>query len=273
MQFFAFLRRTPFVRVLALAFACAGAFVTPVHAGSEAAKVGVDKYGDSAIRDFALRVNDQLDARKAHVAILARCGRPRSEMPHGISYTHVAFAVFEAVRGDDGAIFHTYTVYNLYQDSAQEDRSYLKQDLIYNFVAGIDETDVAVCVPIEPLQKRLLAMIRSPAYRALYIPEYNLMANPWVDRYDNCVTHTLKVCVAAIYDTTDRARINANIRTYFTPTPVRLGALRSFGALFKTAVKHDDAAPSGFQTATYDSLKVFLETNQLVREAFTVTLK
>lgn len=257
----------------AFLFALACLLAPLAQAGSEAAKVGVAKYGDQPIRDFALRVNDQLDSRRANVAIIARCGRPRGELPDGVRYTHVALAVFEAVRGADGVPFYTYAIYNLYQDSAQEDRSYLKQDLTYNFVAGIDEPDVAICIPIEPLQKRLLAVIRSPAYRDLYIPSYNLLANPWADRYDNCVTHTLKVVVAAIYDTTDRARINANIRAYFAPTPIRLGPLRTLGSHFMTAIKHDDAAPGGLQTATYSSLHAFLQGNRLLRDSFTLNIR
>lgn len=258
--------------VLVLTLALAALVALPAYAGSETSKVGIEKYGENPIRDFALRVNDELDARRAHVAIVARCGRPRSELPAGVRYTHVAIAVFEAVSAADGAPFHTYAVYNLYQDSDQEDRSYLKQDLLYHFVAGIDAPDIAISIPIEPLQKRLLAVIRSPAYRQLYLPTYNLLANPWADRYDNCATHTLKIVVAAIYDTTDRARINANIRAYFTPTPIRLGPLRTLGSHFMTAVKHDDAAPTGLQTATYDSIHAFLQGNQLLRESFTLGL-
>jgi len=46
--------------------------------------------------------------------------------------------VFEPVRGADGVTFHTYTVYNLYQgENEAADRSYLKQDLTYDFVAGV----------------------------------------------------------------------------------------------------------------------------------------
>jgi hypothetical protein len=258
----------------AIAFGLAVAFATPAHAGSEASKVGVDKYGDRAIREFALKLNDQLDARKVNVAIIARAGRPRSQLPKGVRYTHVAIAVFEPVRSTDGTVFHTYAVHNVYQGAdGRPDRSFMKQDLIYNFVAGIDEPDVAISVPIEVLQKRLLTVIRSPAYRALHTPDYNIVANPWIDRYDNCVTHTLKVCVAAIYQTDDRARIHDNIRAYFTPTQVRLGPLQSFGAMFEQAIKHDDAASSGFQTATYESLHAFLETNGLVKEAFTLRLE
>ncbi len=244
-----------------------------MQAGSEAAKVGVDKYGDAAIRRFSLEVIDRLDARKVNVAIVARAGRPRTELPSGVRYTHVAIAVFEPVRANDGTVFHTYSVYNVYQGAdGREDRSFMKQDLIYHFVAGIDEPDVAICIPHDALQTRILATIRSPAYRALHTPDYNLVANPWIDRYDNCVTHTLKVCVAAIYQTDDRARIYNNIRAYFTPTRVRLGPLQALGARFTPAIRRDDLDPSGFQTATYESLHAFLATNRLVKDAFTMTL-
>lgn len=249
--------------------------LAPVHAGGSAdRRVGVEKFGDEPVREFALKVNDQLDARKVNLAIIARSGRPRSELPKGISYTHVAFVVFEPVRGADGAVFHTYTVYNLYQgDQGRQDRSYLKQDFTYDFVAGVAEKDVAVCVPTDELQRRILDVLRSPAYRALHNPDYNLLANPWVDRFDNCVTHTLKVCVAAVYQTDDRARIYDDIRSYFHPTRVRLGPIKAIGSHFVEGLSYEDEDRSGLQTASYDSLAAFLEENGLVKESFTVTME
>lgn len=256
-----------FVALFAIVF-------TPARAGSSAdEKVGVEKYGEAAIRAFALKVNDELDQRKVSLAIIARAGRPRSEMPRGINYTHVAFIVFEPVRTSDGSVSYTYTVYNLYQgDQGRDDRSYLKQDLTYNFVAGIAEPDVAICVPREALQQRIIKVIRSPAYRALHNPDYNLATNPWVDRFDNCVTHSLKICVAAIYQTDDRTRIYQDIRAYFKPTHVRLGAFSAIGSVFITGLSREDEDDSGLQTATYGSLETFLEQNGLVKETFTVAV-
>jgi hypothetical protein len=263
--------RNPLV-VLLLAFRC---FQLPVHAGgSGECTVGVERFGEEAIRNLALVLNDELDARKVNVAIVARAGRLRSQMPRGINYTHLAFVVFEPVVAADGTTFHTYTAYNLYQgEKGEETRSYLKQDFTYNLVAGIAEPDVAVCVPVDVLQRRILTVIRSPAYRALHTPEYNLVTNPWVDRFDNCVTHALKICVAAIYQTEDRARIYDNIRHYFKPTPVRFGPLKSIGTAFVPALRREDCDPAGLQTATYDSLLSFLATNGLVKESFTVSVK
>jgi hypothetical protein len=268
------IRLHSFTRKLVLVFGLIAVLVAPVHAGGSAdCRYGVERYGETAIRDLALRLNDALDARKVNVAIVARAGRPRSQLPPGVSYTHVAFVVFEPVRGADGKVFYTYTMYNLYQGpKGHETTSYLKQDLTYDFVAGVLERDVAVCVPVEALQKRLIAVIRSPLYRELHIRDYNLAANPWVDRYDNCVTHMLKVCVAALYQTDDRRRIYSDIRAYFRPTPIHLGLLQSLGSGFVPELRFDDEDPAGLQTATYDSLAAFLRENGLVKEEFTVAI-
>lgn len=261
-----------FWRRMAALFVIGWLALAPMHAGGSAnVTYGVDRYGEAAIRDLALRLNDALDSRKVNLAIVARAGRPREQLPKGVNFTHVAFIVFEPVRGADGKPFYTYTVYNLYQgDKGKETECYLKQDLTYDFVAGVVEPDVAVCVPVDALQQRIVRVIRSSTYRALFIPQYNLVANPWVDRYDNCVTHMLKVCVAAIYQTSDRQRIDENIRTYFKPTRIHLGFFQSIGSNFIPEVRRDDEDPSGLQTATYDSLVGFLAENGMVKETLSV---
>lgn len=247
--------------------------VSATAGGTAESKFGSEKYGEAPIRSFSQRINDRLDKEKVNVAIIARAGSPRADLPRGTSYTHVAFIVFEPVRAPDGTISYTYTVYNLYQgDQGRNDRSYLAQDFTYDFAAGIVERDVAICVPTDELQRRLLAVIRSPAYRSMHNPDYNTLTNPWVDRYDNCVTHAVKVCFAAIYQTDDRARIYRNMRTYYRPTRVRLGLFKSIGSGFITGVSHQDRDPSGLQTATYGSLKTFLKSNGLVKNSFTVSV-
>jgi hypothetical protein len=247
--------------------------VSAAAGGSEASKSGSEKYGEAPIRSFSQRINDRLDQEKVNVAIIARAGRSRAELPNGIRYTHVALTVFEPVETPDGTVAYTYTVYNLFQgDEGWNDRSYLAQDFTYDFAAGIVESDVAICVPTDDLQKRLLAVIRSPVYQKMHNPDYNVLTNPWVDRYDNCVTHTVKLCFAAIYQTDDRARIYENMRAYFQPAPIRLGLFKSIGSGFVTGISQQDRDPSGLQTASYGSLKSFLESNGLVKNSFTVSV-
>lgn len=254
-----------FAQVLLVVAATAG--------GSAESQCGSEKFGEGPIRSFSQRINDRLDKEKVNVAIIARAGSPRADLPKGISYTHVAFIVFEPVRTPDGAVSYTYTVYNLYQgDEGRKDRSYLGQDFTYDFTAGIVEQDVAICVPTDELQRRLLTVIRSPAYQSIHNPDYNMLTNPWVDRFDNCVTHVVKVCFAAIYETDDRARIYRNMRSYFRPAPVRLGFFKSIGSGFVTGVSQKDRDPSGLQTATYGSLKSFLRSNGLVKDSFTLSV-
>lgn len=262
---------------LALAIILSGTGLSPAAraGGSADDRFGVEKFGDEAIREFALKLNDELDRRQVNLAIVARSGRPREQLPRGISYTHVAFVVFEPVREPDGNVFHTYCVYNLYQEApGNEDRSRLKQDFTYDFVAGTAEEDVAVCVPSPEMQRRLVRVIRSPAYASLHIPRYNVVANPWVDRFDNCVTHTLKVCVAAIYETDDHARIYKNIRAHFKPTRVRLSLFKAIGSHLvpPKELSREDMDPRGLQTASYDSLEAFLDGNGLVQEKFVVSM-
>jgi len=266
-------------RILCLAFAAvvatAGLAPAARAGGSADDRFGVEKFGDEAVREFALKLNDELDRRQVNLAIVARTGRPREQLPKGISYTHVAFVVFEPVREPDGSVFHTYCVYNLYQGGpGLEDRSHLKQDFTYDFVAGTAEEDVMVCVPSPEMQRRLVRVIRSPAYASLHTPRYNVVANPWVDRFDNCVTHTLKVCVAAIYETDDRTRIYKNIRAHFKPTRVRLPLFKAIGSHLvpPKELSREDMDPRGLQTASYDSLETFLDGNGLVQEKFKVSM-
>ena len=92
----------------AVALLAVGLFQPAARAGgSDECTVGVERYGEEAIRNLALELNDALDARKVNVAIVARAGRLRAQMPRGISYTHLAFVVFEPVTAEDGSTFHT----------------------------------------------------------------------------------------------------------------------------------------------------------------------
>jgi hypothetical protein len=242
------------------------------EAGSSAAeRFGIEKFGEPAIRSLAEKVNQELDKRGANVAIIARSGRSRDALPKGIHYTHVAIAVFEAVIKPDGRIGHTYTVYNLYQGAEDRmDRSYLAQDFTFDMVAGTVEPDIGIIIPTPALQTRILSMIRSPAYEALHNPRYNLIANPFKTQFDNCVSHTLKVIVGAIYETDDIERIRKNIETYFEPQPVQVSLVQRMGSGFVQGVSLRDQGPEGPQCATFTTLRRFLQEFDLVEDSFSV---
>ena len=86
---------------------------------------------------FAKKVERTLASKGAHVAILARMGRPLSEMPPGMRFTHVAFVVYSSIQTADGRTLPGYSIYNLYQYDDQPDKSRLVQDFPVDFFSAV----------------------------------------------------------------------------------------------------------------------------------------
>ncbi len=238
--------------------------------GSGKSQTALELYGEKRIQNWAEVVNRHLDARGVNVAIVARCGRERGDLPSGIDFTHAGIAVFEAVKNADGEIYYTYTVYNLYQGAeGRKDRSHLVQDFMFDMCAGGVEPEIGVIVPTEGLQQRILKVLRSPVRTELHNPDYNLLANPYDKRYDNCVSYILKLTMSAIYATDDEDRIAQNIRDYYVAQEVELNGLERFGSKFLSGVTMKDQDRT-VQTVTFGSIGRFLETYDLQKERFIV---
>lgn len=147
----------------------------PAHAGSQAGK---ESYIPAEqIIHFSKQVEKSLAARGARVAILARVGRPLAEMPEGMHFTHVSFALYSQITTHDGRILPGYAIYNEYQSNERPDTSSLIQDFPVDFFAGVAVLEAGVIIPSPELQKRLLQTIASPAYRKLHDPHYFAFAN------------------------------------------------------------------------------------------------
>jgi len=54
----------------------------------------VTRFSPELIVSFSKKVERMLAEKGAHVAILARMGRPPSDLPQGMYYTHTGFAVY-----------------------------------------------------------------------------------------------------------------------------------------------------------------------------------
>jgi hypothetical protein len=266
--------RTPMRALIALCLSLILATPALDAGSSQASRQAIDLHGVAYVQKLADTVNKELDARKANVAIIARCGRLRSELPEGVTFTHVAFAVFEPVQAPDGHIGYTYTVYNLYQGvDGNKSRSQLVQDYTFDLCAGAVEPEIGIIIPTDELQKRILAVIRSPAYADFHNPNYNLIANPFNELYDNCVTHTLKVVVAAIYQTSDQKRVYENIRSYFKAEEFKLSVIEKVGVNLLGGVSDDDQDGRSVKTATYNSMERFLKEYGLLKEALVVRVE
>lgn len=208
---------------------------------------------------FAKKVEKTLAAKGARVAILARMGRPKSELPEGMHFTHVAFAVYSEITTSDGRKMPGYSIYNLYQKNDHPDVSDLVQDFPVDFFAGVAELEAGIIVPSAELQKRLLEVIASPTYAAMHEPHYSVIANPYTLGKQNCTEFVLDVTNAAIYQTDDINKIKANEKAYFVAQPVNVNPFKLIlGSMFSAEVSTSDQNGPPV-TATFEKIGEYLQ--------------
>lgn len=220
---------------------------------------------------FSKQVERDLADKGARLAIVFRTGETRDMLPDGISYTHGAFWTFVPISLDDGRVINGYAVYNLYHGDGKTlamDKSYLHQDFPIDFVTPSAVDDVAVIIPTPEMQRRILAIMDSPSYRALHVEPYSLVSNPHDIKYQNCTEFMLDIVAAAAWETTDMAQIKANLKQHFKPTKVKTSLIERFLApLAENRIKTDDQGGT-IVTATYESMAAFMKDNGLLEEAY-----
>ncbi len=251
-----YLLRLFFITLIGLALPLAANSAGFSSSSSQADEVA--HFKPDQIIAFAKKVERTLASKGARVAILARMGRPASELPEGMHFTHVGFAVYSQITTSDGRKIPGYAIYNLYQQDAHPDVSDLVQDFPVDFFAGVAQLEAGIIVPSPNLQQRLLDVIASPAYNALHDPRYSVIANPYTLGRQNCTEFVLDVVNAAIYQTSDIKVIKANVKTYFAAQPVNVNPLKlMLGSMFSAEVSTSDQ-PGPPVTATFEKLAEYL---------------
>jgi len=241
-----------FVTVLAICW-----LPITAQAGSQAG--GEAHFAPEQIIALAKNVEKTLAAKGARVAIVARMGRPPSELPEGIHYTHAGFAVYSQISTADGRTVPGYAMYNLYQNDEKPDRSRLVQDFPVDFFAGAQVLEAGVLIPSPELQKRLLERIGTPAYQALHEPRYSAIANPYTLERENCTEFVLDVIVSAIYQTNDIHFIKRAEKAYFEAQPVNVSPLKlMLGSMFSAEITTSDH-PGAPVTATFETIARYLQ--------------
>jgi hypothetical protein len=241
----------------------------PSMAGSSAAATSV--LPQAEVATFANRVQRDLAARSARVAIVSRVGRDPSVLPDGVDYTHVAFWVYSQITDANGRTGTGYRIYNLYQTEGDLSRSSLVQDTPADFFAGAFDLDAGVIIPDARLQAKLLAVIASPTYAALHNPRYSVLANPRNGQFQNCTEHTVDVLFAALYDTSDRRQIKANIAAHFQAQPVAINGLQRLLAPAASAALTTADHGASVETATFGAIARFMESYGLADEIYRIT--
>lgn len=254
-----------YILIIAITLSCA----LPAFAGSSQA--GDETYFDAQrIVDFSKKVEKYLAKNGARVAIIARTGRPRKDLPKGVSFTHVGIAVYSKITLKDGRTIPGYAIYNLYQTSDKPDQSFLMQDYPVDFFSGIQVLETGIVIPKPEVQLKILKVITSDTYQQLHNPNYSVIANPFTIELQNCTEHTLDVIFAALYQTSDIKQIKANQKAYFDAQPVNVNPLLlALGSIFTSEVALSDH-PSSAVTTTFTTIGNFLTKFDLASEPYII---
>jgi hypothetical protein len=207
---------------------------------------------------FAKKVERTLASKGAHVAILARMGRPLSEMPRGMRFTHVAFVVYSQIQTADGRTLPGYAIHNLYQYDDKPNTSRLVIDYPVDFFSGVAHMEAGILIPSAELQQRLIKVIASPAYAAVHEPRYSVIANPYNEGRQNCTEFILDVINSAIYQTSNVKQLKQVAQKFFVAQPVEVNPFKLLlGSVFSAEVATSDH-PSKPVTATFERISDYL---------------
>jgi hypothetical protein len=203
-------------------------------------------------------VERTLASKGAHVAILARMGRPLSDMPRGMRFTHVAFVVYSQIQTADGRTLPGYAIHNLYQYDDKPNTSRLVIDYPVDFFSGVAHMEAGILIPSAELQQRLIKVIASPAYAAVHEPRYSVIANPYNEGRQNCTEFVLDVINSAIYQTSNVKQLKQVAQKFFVAQPVEINPFKLLlGSVFSAEVTTSDH-PSKPVTATFERISDYL---------------
>ncbi|GAK44934.1 conserved protein [Tepidicaulis marinus] len=238
-------------------------------ANSSAAPEGIKD--PERVLPFAKKVERELAARGARVAIVARVGRDPESLPDGIDYTHVGIWIYSDIETEDGRTVRGYAVHNLYQFNDDLSRSSLQQDFPPDFFADVFAMRAGITIPSPELQDRLVAFVSSPSYAKLHVPNYSLVANPYDTAYQNCTNFVLSTLIGAIHGTDDLSKvIEIAAESGYEPQKVELNGLqRAFGPLFVAGFETDDH-DGDIRTSTLGSITKYLQAQELVDASFVI---
>lgn len=249
-----------FSKIFFSLFLVLGCDISNAASFSSSSALAEAHFSAEQIIGFAKKVERTLAVEGVRVAILARMGRPLSEMPEGMHFTHIAFAVYSNITITDGRTVPGYAIYNLYQKNDRPDLSELTQDFPVDFFAGVAQLEAGILIPSPELQQRLLAIIGTQTYASLHEPRYSLIANPYTLGRQNCTEFVLDIVNAAIYQTNDIKIIKANTKAYFKAQPVKVNPFKlMLGSMLSAEVSTSDQQGQPV-TATFEKISEYLQT-------------
>jgi hypothetical protein len=233
------------------------AFATSAHAGRSCEARAPSATSVQRGMALAERTARALDATQADVVFIARAGQNLSR--YGLRYSHMGFAY------RDGSVWRV--VHKLNQCGSDQADLYRQglgeffNDDPYQYVA-------AIAVPNAALQAPLLALLKDNTRVAqLHEPQYNLVAYPWAQRYQQSnqwVVETLALSQEPAASSREKAQAWLRFKGY-EPTTLKLDAITRLGARITAANVAFDDHPNEkrfsdrIETITVDSVFDWLQ--------------
>lgn len=238
---------------------------------SSAISAAADTFSQAQLYVLVKQVESSLTEHRVQVAIIARAGSRLDALPEGLHFTHVGFAM--AVNGAPNREIagNSYITYNLYQRDDQPSLSALEHDSLSGFFSKIAVLEAGVIIPSPELQRRLLALIRSPTYQMLHQTRYSLIASPYATDRQNCTGFVLDVTVAALHQTNAIAQIKSIERNSFKPQQIKLSRFKLLlAALFSSDVSLEDYPNA--ETTTFETIASYLKIQDPGSVSYTVAI-
>ncbi|MEM0911182.1 MAG: DUF2145 domain-containing protein [Pseudomonadota bacterium] len=228
------------------------------------------QYSATQIVRFAKGIERQLAQDGARAVIIARAGRPANELPKGISFTHTAVAIYSQITLQNGEMAYGYAIHNLYQSPNNRGRSFLMTDYPVDFFWGAVDLRAGIIIPSVVMQKRIIDLVSTSDHRKLHNTKYSVLANPYNNMYQNCTEFTLDIVNAAVYETTNQARLKRNAQQYFSAQKVNESRMKlSMGSMVMKDLTLRDHKRT-VRTATFGSLAAYMQQYGLAKQVYIV---
>ena len=236
-------------------------FAGHVMAGST--QVSEPQFSPEAIATFSKEVERYAASEGARAFIIARRGRPASDLPEGIRFTHTAIAIYSNIELSNGEIAKGYAIHNLYQDATDLDKSHLITDYPVDFFWGAYALEAGIIIPTAQMQTALIDLYTEDKAKLLHNDKYSVIANPFNTQRQNCTEYTLDLLNAAVYSTTDIERIKVNVSAYYNPQEVKVSRAKlTLGSMFNDGITLKDHKRK-VVTTTFTTIGEFMDTYDL----------
>ena len=194
---------------------------------------------------LAYKVQQQLEAQGARVAVIGRVGRDLSQ--YGLRYSHIGLAM----RDEAGA---RWLVVHELNRCGRTDSDLYDQGLGNFFLDDLFRYEAMILVPSVEMQDRLAAAIARGAGRRLHEPNYSLIAHPYSGKYQNSNQWLLELA-AAVTAGGEQSRNAAHARLVadrFQPSVLYLPPMTRLGArLFSVNTQFDDHSAEEWRSSRY----------------------